>query len=83
MDKILTDLWSLTFLIWKNDICWISGDELFSDTYPMTLKDNVMYEIVGKVCLLNFDSYRFLVLGLILEFDEFLQKLWILSKLKG
>jgi len=25
-----------------------SGDELFSDTYPMTLKDNVMYEIVGK-----------------------------------
>lgn len=25
-----------------------SGDELFSDTYPMTLKDNVMYEVVGK-----------------------------------
>merc|ERR1719500_1441665 len=25
-----------------------SGDELFSDTYPMSLKDNVMYEIVGK-----------------------------------
>merc|ERR1712195_430841 len=25
-----------------------SGDELFSDTYKMTLKDNVMYEVVGK-----------------------------------
>merc|ERR1712088_49377 len=25
-----------------------SGDELFSDTYPMTLKDNVMWEVVGK-----------------------------------
>merc|ERR1712193_401537 len=25
-----------------------SGDELFSDTYKVTLKDNVMYEVVGK-----------------------------------
>merc|ERR1711935_840156 len=25
-----------------------SGDELFSDTYPMSLKNNVMYEIIGK-----------------------------------
>ena len=26
-----------------------SGDELFSDTYKITLKDNVLYEVVGKV----------------------------------
>jgi len=25
-----------------------SGDELFSDTYKVTLKDNVMYEVIGK-----------------------------------
>jgi len=25
-----------------------SGDELFSDTYTFTLKDNVMYEVIGK-----------------------------------
>merc|ERR1712156_884120 len=25
-----------------------SGDELFSDTYKVTLKDNVMWEVVGK-----------------------------------
>jgi len=25
-----------------------SGDELFSDTYKITLKDNVMYEVIGK-----------------------------------
>ena len=26
----------------------ISGDELFSDTYKVTLTDNVLYEVVGK-----------------------------------
>ena len=32
----------------KNYIC-ISGDELFSDTYPMKLVDDCLYEVYGKV----------------------------------
>ena len=27
----------------------ISGDELFSDTYPMKLVDDCIYEVYGKV----------------------------------
>ena len=49
MHEILTDLKFWHFLICA--ICWFSGDELFSDTYKVTLKDNVMYEVVGKVSL--------------------------------
>ena len=29
----------------------ISGDELFSDTYPMKLVDDCIYEVYGKVRL--------------------------------
>ena len=27
----------------------VSGDELFSDTYPMKLVDDCLYEVYGKV----------------------------------
>jgi hypothetical protein len=29
----------------------VSGDELFSDTYKIVLKDEVLYEVWGKVRL--------------------------------
>ena len=29
----------------------VSGDELFSDTYPMKLVDDCLYEVYGKVSL--------------------------------
>ncbi|MCG8621761.1 MAG: translationally-controlled tumor protein [Proteobacteria bacterium] len=33
-----------------NDACTINlGDELFSDTYPMKVVDDVFYEVEGKV----------------------------------
>ena len=33
-------------------ICFIStGDEMFSDTYPMKLVNDVLYEVTGKVIL--------------------------------
>lgn len=30
---------------------YVSGDEMFSDTYKMKLIDGVMYEVYGKVLL--------------------------------
>merc|ERR1712198_294189 len=38
-------LYSLNMKIYKDVF---SGDELFSDTYPMKLVDNCMYEVYGK-----------------------------------
>merc|ERR1712183_957505 len=38
-------LQNLTMKIFKDVF---SGDELFSDTYPMKLVDNCMYEVYGK-----------------------------------
>merc|ERR1712083_21021 len=37
--------YTLTMKIYKDVF---SGDELFSDTYPMKLVDNCMYEVYGK-----------------------------------
>ena len=31
-------------------LCVHVGDELFSDTYPMKVVDDVFYEVEGKVC---------------------------------
>ena len=33
----------------SNNDYLLTDDELFSDTYKMTLVDNVMWEVVGKV----------------------------------
>ena len=39
---------------------FFSGDELFSDSFPMVEKENFFYEITGKVKIIYHDSQSIL-----------------------
>lgn len=39
----------------------VSGDELFSDTYKVSLVDNVLYEVIGKVSFENVKKLHYKV----------------------